>query len=192
MKLSKKLLSILLALLMLLSLTACGMSGEEIDEMVGLAEDIIDIVTDESGGYDTYEEPDWSYDTVPDTEPESEPEPAIDEYGTYDSKEDVALYLITYGHLPYNYITKDEARDLGWDGGSVEQVAPGKCIGGDRFGNYEGLLPEKQGRYYYECDIDTLDYHSRGSRRIVYSNDGLIYYSGDHYKTFELLYGEVD
>lgn len=119
---------------------------------------------------------------------QSDPQPVIDENGVYDSKEDVSLYLVTYGHLPYNYITKSEAEKLGWSGGSVEQVAPGKCIGGSRFYNNEKKLPEKSGRKYYECDIDTLGYHSRGSRRIIYSNDGLIYYTGDHYETFELLY----
>lgn len=113
----------------------------------------------------------------------------IDEDGIYDSKEDVALYIHTYGKLPPNYITKNEAEKLGWSGGSVEQVAPGKCIGGSRFYNNEKKLPEKSGRKYYECDIDTLGYHSRGSRRIIYSNDGLIYYTGDHYETYELLYG---
>lgn len=68
--------------------------------------------------------------------------------------------------------------------------APGKCIGGSRFGNYEGLLPEADGRTYTECDIDTLGADSRGAKRIVFSNDGLIYYTEDHYKSFELLYGE--
>ena len=68
--------------------------------------------------------------------------------------------------------------------------APGKCIGGSRFGNYEGLLPEADGRTYTECDIDTLGADSRGAKRIVFSNDGLIYYTEDHYETFELLYGE--
>ena len=63
-------------------------------------------------------------------------------------------------------------------------------IGGDRFGNYEGLLPETEGRRYTECDIDTMGRSSRGAKRIVFSNDGLIYYTGDHYKSFELLYGE--
>ena len=64
------------------------------------------------------------------------------------------------------------------------------CIGGDRFGNYEGLLPEKDGRTYYECDIDTLGAETRGVKRIVYSSDGFIYYTEDHYESFELLYGE--
>ena len=115
---------------------------------------------------------------------------ALDEDGTYTGKEDVAAYIHTYGHLPNNFITKKEAEKLGWSGGSLEPYAPGKCIGGSRFGNYEGILPEKDGRKYTECDIDTLGASKRGAKRIVFSNDGLIYYTGDHYETFELLYGE--
>ena len=129
----------------------------------------------------------------PEQEPpaqEAEPEPAIDRDGTYSSKEDVALYILTYGELPSNFITKKQAKALGWEGGSVEKVAPGKCIGGDYFGNYEGLLPEKKGREYHECDIDTLGKKSRGAKRIIFSNDGLIYYTDDHYESFTLLYGE--
>lgn len=117
--------------------------------------------------------------------------PAIDEYGTYNSAEDVSLYLYTYGHLPYNYITKSEARDLGWSGGGVEEYAgEGYAIGGDKFGNREGLLPRADGRQYYECDIDTVGTDDRGAKRIVWSNDGLIFYTPDHYKSFTLLYGE--
>ncbi len=115
---------------------------------------------------------------------------AIDEDGEYTSKEDVALYIHTYGKLPQNFIKKNEAKKLGWEGGSLEPYAPGRSIGGDRFGNYEGLLPEAEGRRYTECDIDTMGRSSRGAKRIVFSNDGLIYYTGDHYKSFELLYGE--
>ena len=114
----------------------------------------------------------------------------IDEDGTYTTKDDVALYIHTYGHLPGNFITKKDAQALGWSGGSLERYAPGKCIGGSRFGNYEGLLPEVDGRTYTECDIDTMGADSRGTKRIVFSNDGLIYYTEDHYETFELLYGE--
>ena len=113
-----------------------------------------------------------------------------DENGTYTSKEDVALYIYTYGKLPSNFITKNEAKALGWSGGSLEEYAPGMCIGGDRFGNYEGILPQADGRTYTECDIDTLGASKRGAKRIVFSNDGLIYYTEDHYETFELLYGE--
>ncbi len=114
----------------------------------------------------------------------------IDEDGWYYSAQDVALYLYTYGHLPDNFITKDEARDLGWEGGTVEKFAPGYAIGGDKFGNREGLLPKAGGRQYYECDIDTDGGKSRGAKRIVFSNDGLIYYTEDHYESFTLLYGE--
>ena len=114
----------------------------------------------------------------------------LDENDSYTTKEDVALYLHQYGHLPPNFITKKEAQALGWSGGSLEPYAPGKCIGGSRFGNYEGLLPKAPGRYYSECDINTLGKSKRGAERIVFSNDGLIFYSGDHYESFELLYGE--
>ena len=102
--------------------------------------------------------------------------------------EDVALYIPLSGGLPLNFMTKKQARGLGWEGGSLEPVAPGMCIGGDWFGNYEGLLPED--REYTECDIDTLGKKSRGAKRIVFSDDGLIYYTEDHYESFELLYGE--
>lgn len=115
---------------------------------------------------------------------------ALDEGGEYTSVEDVALYLHLYGHLPQNFITKKDARALGWNGGGLNDYADGKCIGGDRFGNYEGLLPDAPGREYHECDIDTLHAASRGAKRIVYSNDGLIYYTEDHYESFILLYGK--
>ncbi len=115
---------------------------------------------------------------------------AIDKNGSYTSKDDVALYIHTYGELPKNFISKKQAERLGWDGGSLEPYAPGKSIGGSYFGNYEGKLPKKKGRTYYECDIDTKGKRSRGPKRIVYSTDGLIYYTPDHYETFELLYGE--
>ena len=114
----------------------------------------------------------------------------IREDGTYTSKDEVALYIHMYQKLPGNYITKKEARSLGWEGGSLEPYAPGKSIGGDTFGNYEGRLPEKKGRSYKECDIDTQG-QKRGAKRIVYSDDGLIYYTDDHYETFTLLYGDV-
>ena len=122
-------------------------------------------------------------------ETDAEGNPLLDESGSYYQKDEVALYIHQYGKLPGNYITKREAEDLGWSGGSVESYAPGKVIGGSKFGNYEGLLPKKKGRQYYECDIDTLK-KKRGAKRIVFSNDGLIYYTEDHYESFELLYGE--
>ena len=114
----------------------------------------------------------------------------LDEEGSYTSKEDVALYIHIYGKLPENFITKKEAKKLGWESGALEPYAPGMAIGGDRFGNYEGLLPEGDGISYMECDIDTVGTKSRGAKRIVFSNTGNIYYTEDHYETFELLYGE--
>ncbi len=127
--------------------------------------------------------------------PTEQPTPAPTEspvqYGEdYDDKDRVALYLHLYGELPPHFITKKEAQKLGWDGGEVEYYRTGAAIGGDYFGNYEGLLPKKKGRSYYECDIDTVGKRSRGAKRIIYSNDGLIYYTDDHYKSFTLLYGE--
>lgn len=139
---------------------------------------------------------------VDDVEPEDLPivekeqgsdnqETTVLEDGEYTSKEDVALYIHLYNHLPENFITKKEAKKLGWESkeGNLGEVAPGKSIGGDYFGNYEELLPEADGRDYYECDIDS-DGGYRGAKRIVFSNDGLIYYTEDHYESFELLYGE--
>lgn len=118
-------------------------------------------------------------------------EVSVEKNGEYTSKEEVAAYLYQFGELPDNYITKKEARKLGWvsEEGNLYKVAPGKSIGGDYFGNYEGILPEKEGREYHECDIDT-DGHYRGAKRIVYSDDDLIYYTEDHYESFTLLYGE--
>ena len=114
---------------------------------------------------------------------------SVEEDGVYTSKDEVSLYLQTYGHLPNNFITKSEAKKLGWEGGSLEKYAPGKCIGGDVYGNYEGLLPEED--EYHECDIDTLGADSRGSKRLVYS-DSAIYYTDNHYESFTLLFSEVN
>ena len=103
--------------------------------------------------------------------------PPIDENGIFDSKEDVALYIHTYGKLPQNYVTKsryNKERDL--------------CVGGDRFYNKEGLLPG--GEIYYECDIDTYGITSRGAKRLVWTKSGIVYYTGDHYASFIQLYGE--
>ena len=109
----------------------------------------------------------------------------INRNGSYYSKDEVALYIHTYGRLPDNFITKNEARALGWEGGSVERYAPGKAIGGDYYGNYEGKLIDGS---YHECDINTLGKSSRGPERIVYSTSGVIYYTPDHYETFIRLY----
>lgn len=113
----------------------------------------------------------------------------IAEDGVYTAPQDVADYLHEYGHLPDNFITKKEAQALGWDNkeGNLDEVAPGMSIGGDYFGNREGLLPKADQRKYYECDVNYTGGYRNGER-IVYSNDGLIYYSDDHYKSYEQLY----
>lgn len=114
---------------------------------------------------------------------------SVEKDGSYTTPEDVAEYIHTFGTLPPNFITKSEAKELGWDSkkGNLWDVADGKSIGGDRFGNYEGLLPEKKGRKYTECDVNYSGGY-RGSERIIFSNDGLIYYTNDHYQTFKQLY----
>lgn len=169
----KQLTAWLLALVMLFSLVGCGTDAPVQDETNLPQQEQQDVQNAPSEDAD-----------MPDEAAQ------IDEDGAYTTKDDVALYIHTYGHLPDNFITKKDAQALGWPGGSLEPYAPGKCIGGSRFGNYEGLLPEADGRTYTECDIDTLGADSRGAKRIVFSNDGLIYYTEDHYKSFELLYGE--
>lgn len=208
----KKVLAILLSLLMMFSLTACNES-----DIVPLVMDILAAADSSEPEGEMTTEPDASPEetdtdvTAPDesedastvtttssdgsdgsytvTVPGSE-DFELDEEGDYTSSEDVALYIATYNHLPDNFMTKKEARELGWNGGGLDDYAYGMCIGGDYFGNNEGLLPKAKGRVYHECDINTLHENKRGAERIVYSNDGLVYYSDDHYETFTLLYGE--
>lgn len=188
----KRILCLLLIIAAMLNLTAC-MSGkpEILDDSdfeilhIDEKEDIV-VEDDDWDEFDSQQQ-----EAEPDQIPQGEThELEISEDGIYTSRDEVALYIHTYGHLPDNYITKKQAQILGWDGGRLEPYAPGKSIGGDYFGNYEGQLPKKKGRKYFECDIDTQGKKSRGAKRIVYSNDGLVYYTGDHYETFELLYGE--
>ncbi len=123
--------------------------------------------------------------------PEKTETVSIDENGKYYTKEDVSAYLAQYNKLPSNFVTKRVAKKNGWNPreNKLSDVMPGYCIGGDKFGNREKKLPMKSGRKYYECDIDYRG-GKRSAKRIVFSNDGLIFYTGDHYKTFEKLYGE--
>lgn len=218
----KRIISLLLSVLMLLSMVGCGknIDPELASALVDVAGEVISAALEEA-----QDETPAPQATLPPqktpapqkAEPAATPEPApaptdapakstpaptpepvpeepeaelLAEDGTYTHKDDVALYIHQYGRLPGNFITKKDAEKLGWSGGSLEKYAPGKCIGGSRFGNYEKQLPEKKGRTYTECDIDTLGAKSRGAKRIVFSNDGLIYYTDDHYETFTLLYGE--
>lgn len=180
-------LSLLLALLLALASVSCAVRPQEAPAPV--EEPLPELVLLPNEGAPT-QTPNTSAAAQPSAETPDLPAQTLPEDGSYTSREDVALYLHLYGHLPGNFITKKEAEALGWSGGSLEPYAPGKCIGGARFGNYEGLLPAAEGRTYTECDIDTLGAKSRGAKRIVFSNDGLIYYTDDHYKSFELLYGE--
>ena len=184
---SKKLfLPLILLLIAGMLFSACGKTADPGRESVQAATESIPETAE--GTRDGGETADKETEKTPETQaPETEKTP--DEHGSYYSKDDVADYIKAYGRLPQNFITKADAQALGWSGGPLESYAPGKAIGGDRFGNYEGLLPKKKGRTYTECDIDTKG-KARGAKRIVFSNDGLIYYTDDHYESFTLIYGE--
>ncbi|MBP1917777.1 ribonuclease domain-containing protein [Youngiibacter multivorans] len=129
--------------------------------------------------------------TVPskETVPSKTEEAKIKEEGHYYTKNDVAEYIHLYGKLPENFITKNEAEDLGWvaSKGNLWEVSDKLVIGGDKFGNREGLLPKASGRVWYECDVN-YEGGFRGDDRIVFSNDGLIYFTSDHYASFKKLY----
>ena len=168
--------ALLLALCMMLGLAACSVDAEDVAAAGELIGAVIEAAAEQVPEADE-----------PVFESAAAPDELLDPDGSYTTKEDVALYLYTYGELPQNFMTKNEAKDLGWSGGGLDAYAPGMCIGGDRFGNYEGILPDGE---YHECDIDTLGALSRGAKRIVYSDDGYIYYTEDHYESFVLLYPE--
>lgn len=110
--------------------------------------------------------------------------------GYYYDLTNVVLYLEAYDELPPNYITKAEAQALGWRGGSVEDYQEGAAIGGDRFGNREGLLPGDT--KYTECDLNTNGAGSRGAERLVFSDgdERSYYYTGDHYESFQRVIAE--
>lgn len=155
----KRWLTLLMALFMMLVLCACSESTPEAAEI--LVEDGV-VVT----------------------------ENLLVEYGyDYFSDEEVALYLYVFRELPANYLTKNEAYDLGWvsSKGNLWSIGNGLVIGGDKFGNREGRLPDARGRQWYEADVN-YEGGYRGSERILFSNDGLIYVTFDHYETFTLLY----
>lgn len=156
--------------------------GDGTDESDDILNSDSEEISEENSDEDTYlEEEQQSF---------TDGEYTVVEGGSYTTKEEVALYIYTYGGLPANFITKSEARDLGWENkeGNLQEVAPGMSIGGDRYGNYEQLLPDGK---YKECDIN---YHGgyRGDERLVYSEDGYIYYTDDHYESFTQLYPETE
>lgn len=113
----------------------------------------------------------------------------VEHGSSYTSKKEVAAYLHEYGELPPNFISKTKAKRAGWvpSEGNLDKVCPGMSIGGSVFYNDDGKLPDAEGRTWHECDID-YDGGMRGPERIVWSTDGLIYYTPDHYETFEQLY----
>ena len=109
--------------------------------------------------------------------------------GPMDEAQKLADYLFEHGELPENFITKKEAQARGWQDQYryVGDIEPGLCIGGDYFGNYERKLPVVKGRKYYEADC----FYQGGPRneyRIIYSTDGHVWYTGDHYETFVELF----
>lgn len=113
----------------------------------------------------------------------------------YDGVQEVVDYIDLYGELPLNYLTKEEAHDLGWlaSEGNLWEVASGQSIGGDYFGNFEESLPEASGREYQEADINYQGGY-RDGERLVFSNDGLCFYTEDHYESFEEIFpsGELE
>lgn len=177
-----RILASLLAALMLLGLTACG------EEIAGRTENVFSEpgITEMAVSEEIPDEPETP--EAPEAEADTgTSDSTVTEGEYYYDLEHVVLYLDRYGVLPDNYITKDEARALGWEGGSVENYLDGAAIDGDRFGNREGLLPKAAGRSYTECDIDTDGQSSRGAKRLVFSNDGLYFYTEDHCETFDEL-----
>jgi len=203
----KRISSLFLSLTLLMGLTGCGGNTEElagaiIDAAISAVEDydssestsiiggadgptdIVVTVPDDSEK--EFQTPDVSEDEVITTLP-SEPTVTVVEGEYYYDLESVVLYLDTYGELPDNYITKNEARDLGWEGGTPERFMGGAAIGGDRFGNREGILPKGN---YTECDLNTLGAGSRGAERLVFSDEGEYYHTEDHYETFTQVWVE--
>ncbi|MBR5960567.1 MAG: hypothetical protein IKZ98_06190 [Clostridia bacterium] len=124
--------------------------------------------------------------------PTAVPEPTATP-GPLDEAQRIANYIFEHGELPDNFITKKQAQALGWDSAYnyVSDVAPDKSIGGDYFGNYEQKLPVVKGRKYYEADC----FYKGGKRnayRIIYSTDGHVWYTEDHYNTFIELFPTKD
>ena len=114
---------------------------------------------------------------------------SVTEDSAYLTRDEVAAYLHQFGHLPSNYLTRSDAKALGWTSkkDNLGSIAPGYAIGGDSFGNREGLLPDANGRKWYECDVNVTD-GGRSDERLVWSNDGLIYYTPDQHQHFQQLY----
>lgn len=190
----KWMIPLIMAIALLFGTSGCGKSAAQ-PEATTAAFELVETTAAQQPGAPVMTSPSQEDKTISQsetaeetTEAFTEEKSSVTEDGEYTSKEEVAEYIHLFGHLPSNFITKKEAKALGWEGGdSLGKLAPGKSIGGDRFGNYEGQLPDEKGRKYTECDIDYKG-KKRNAKRIVFSNDGLIFYTDDHYKTFEQLY----
>lgn len=200
-RLLKKASWLILALVMSLSMSALiACSAEDVEDVLDVAIDVLDALETEEGGgnassnHQSQKPENSSQNSDNNSETlsgDKQEDPMVEEDGWYSTKDEVALYIHLYGELPGNYLTKNEARDLGWESseGNLWEVAEGMSIGGDRYYNNDDQLPDENGRKYYECDIN-YEGGYRGAERIVFSNDGLIYYTDDHYESFECLYGE--
>ena len=193
MNLFKKIIALFMVALSLFTFSGCDMDTET---ALSLTEAVLSAVLEEDessyshtgSASDPYDHSDS--DPLPFEPDDNDYETLVEEDGWYDDVETVAAYLIAYEELPDNYLTKKEAETLGWVSkeGNLWEVAEGMSIGGDYFGNYEGLLPEGK---YRECDID-YDGGYRGEERLIYTTQGdlYIYYTDDHYESFELIYAE--
>lgn len=190
----RRLLALLLALLL-----AAGLCSAAAEDWRGLLRDAFGLTDDYDGGAQ-----DWEATQPPTAKPTATPRPTAEPTRPPENRggapefqlpvtdpQQIVNYLAIYGELPENFITKSEAKALGWDSryNYVGDVAPGKSIGGDRFGNYEGLLPDKKGRKWYECDANYRG-RKRGAERVLFSSDGLYYYTDDHYQTFTQMFPE--
>lgn len=197
----KRISALLLSLLLALSLAGCGHEEEVAGAVLDAAINAVENYESSDTSSPAQSQPDSSEKEVlppeatndeivttlpgePDSSSAADTGYVPDEGEYYYDLENVVLYLDYYGELPDNYITKDEARTLGWDGGTPERYLEGAAIGGDRFGNREGLLPKASGRTYTECDLNTDGASSRGAERLVFSNDGLYFHTEDHYESF--------
>lgn len=190
MKFLKRIIALVIMLAMLVSPIFSNASAEYESWQSALL-DVFRMILDE------YVEDDYP-DTVYDDKEYDEYSYDVDEQETYyqydtpiTDPQQIVNYLFEFGYLPDNFITKEEARELGWDSSRnyVGEIAPGMSIGGDKFGNYEGLLPDAKGRKWFECDANYKG-KKRGAERVVFSSDGLFFYTDDHYESFTEMFPE--
>ena len=119
----------------------------------------------------------------------------VEEGKEYNNHLDVIAYIYYYHKLPKNYLTKSQAKSLGWKGSGnlwVNETLQGKNIGGDTFNNREQRLPITDSNTYIEVDVNNNG-GTRGTYRIVYNRYTFdIYYTDDHYATFTYMIGVLD